>query len=40
MTAVRAAGLIVFRIVAKEIEYLVMQTSYGHHHWTPPKGTF
>ncbi|KAL0279102.1 UNVERIFIED_CONTAM: hypothetical protein PYX00_000724 [Menopon gallinae] len=22
----------------KEIEYLLLQTSYGEHHWTPPKG--
>lgn len=39
MAAVRAAGLIVFRIVSNQIEYLLMQTSYGEHHWTPPKGT-
>ena len=33
----RAAGLIICRF-NQEIEYLLMQTSYGHHHWTPPKG--
>lgn len=39
MNSLRAAGLIVFRVASQEIEYLLMQTSYGHHHWTPPKGT-
>ncbi|XP_050295335.1 bis(5'-nucleosyl)-tetraphosphatase [asymmetrical] [Anthonomus grandis grandis] len=33
-----AAGLVVFRRVAEKIEYLLLQTSYGIHHWTPPKG--
>ena len=35
-----AAGMIVFRVnsAKKLIEYLMMQTSYGIHHWTPPKG--
>ncbi|CAG0905739.1 unnamed protein product [Cyprideis torosa] len=23
---------------AKKVEYLLLQTSYGEHHWTPPKG--
>uniref|UniRef100_A0A8D2MNH4 Bis(5'-nucleosyl)-tetraphosphatase [asymmetrical] n=2 Tax=Zonotrichia albicollis TaxID=44394 RepID=A0A8D2MNH4_ZONAL len=44
--AVRACGLIIFRRlqpapsskVADSIEYLLLQTSYGSHHWTPPKG--
>lgn len=42
--AVRACGLIVFRLLANcpppkdNIEYLLLQTSYGAHHWTPPKG--
>lgn len=42
--AVRACGLIVFRLLANcvppkdNIEYLLLQTSYGEHHWTPPKG--
>lgn len=42
--AVRACGLIVFRLLANcvpakdNIEYLLLQTSYGKHHWTPPKG--
>ena len=35
---VRAAGLIVFRRVKSEIQYLLMQHSYGARHWTPPKG--
>ena len=40
MGAVRAAGFILFRRAPpkNEIEYLLMQTSYGKHHWTPPKG--
>ena len=36
--SIRAAGLIIYRLVAERIEYLLMQTSYGEHHWTPPKG--
>lgn len=42
--AVRACGLIVFRLLGNcvppkdNIEYLLLQTSYGKHHWTPPKG--
>lgn len=44
--AVRACGLIVFRLLANSvpppdnIEYLLLQTSYGEHHWTPPKGGY
>ncbi len=36
----RAAGLIVFRQISRgsPFEYLLLQTSYGEHHWTPPKG--
>ncbi|KAJ8287244.1 hypothetical protein GJAV_G00049310 [Gymnothorax javanicus] len=39
----RACGLIVFRRLsqtprADSIQYLLLQTSYGQHHWTPPKG--
>ncbi|XP_014675405.1 PREDICTED: bis(5'-nucleosyl)-tetraphosphatase [asymmetrical]-like [Priapulus caudatus] len=39
-TALRAAGLVIFRRHGdkKITEYLLMQTSYGNHHWTPPKG--
>ena len=33
----RAAGLIIFRRMP-QIQYLLMQTSYGKNHWTPPKG--
>ncbi|XP_068450746.1 bis(5'-nucleosyl)-tetraphosphatase [asymmetrical] [Clinocottus analis] len=42
--ALRACGFIVFRRLASctppldGIEYLLLQTSYGKHHWTPPKG--
>ncbi|KAG7493423.1 hypothetical protein JOB18_008796 [Solea senegalensis] len=42
--ALRACGFIVFRRVANSvpppgnIEYLLLQTSYGENHWTPPKG--
>ncbi|KAM3622237.1 uncharacterized protein V6R79_022188 [Siganus canaliculatus] len=42
--ALRACGFIIFRRLAKplptpdNIEYLLLQTSYGEHHWTPPKG--
>ena len=37
---VRAAGFIIYRRVPPKniTEYLLMQTSYGQHHWTPPKG--
>ncbi|CAG0914472.1 unnamed protein product [Notodromas monacha] len=34
----RAAGLVVYRHLNGVIEYLMMQTSYGTFHWTPPKG--
>ncbi|XP_022920744.1 bis(5'-nucleosyl)-tetraphosphatase [asymmetrical] isoform X2 [Onthophagus taurus] len=33
-----AAGFVIFRRVSSSIEYLLLQTSYGEHHWTPPKG--
>ncbi|XP_068171669.1 bis(5'-nucleosyl)-tetraphosphatase [asymmetrical] [Antennarius striatus] len=38
--ALRACGFIIFRRSAllPDIEYLLLQTSYGKHHWTPPKG--
>ena len=38
---VRAAGLIIYRRKGSNlspVEYLLLQTSYGQHHWTPPKG--
>ncbi|XP_012227402.1 bis(5'-nucleosyl)-tetraphosphatase [asymmetrical] [Linepithema humile] len=38
MTQPRACGLVIFRRVQGTIQYLLMQTSYGQHHWTPPKG--
>ncbi|KAJ9580832.1 hypothetical protein L9F63_023990 [Diploptera punctata] len=34
----RASGFVIFRMVCNKIEYLLLQTSYGKHHWTPPKG--
>ena len=39
-TMKRAAGLVIFRRREKtsEPEWLLLQTSYGEHHWTPPKG--
>ncbi|XP_063813872.1 bis(5'-nucleosyl)-tetraphosphatase [asymmetrical] isoform X2 [Pseudophryne corroboree] len=40
--ALRACGLIIFRRVLSagmsDIEFLLLQTSYGIYHWTPPKG--
>ncbi|XP_048115791.1 bis(5'-nucleosyl)-tetraphosphatase [asymmetrical] [Alosa alosa] len=40
--ALRACGFIIFRRLTQappdSIEYLLLQTSYGEHHWTPPKG--
>ncbi|NP_001006918.1 bis(5'-nucleosyl)-tetraphosphatase [Xenopus tropicalis] len=44
--ALRACGLIIFRrcqagvsaAAGDGIEFLLLQTSYGEHHWTPPKG--
>ncbi|KAL1513069.1 hypothetical protein ABEB36_002545 [Hypothenemus hampei] len=33
-----AAGFVIFRQISSKIEYLLLQTSYGIHHWTPPKG--
>ena len=42
MATERAAGLLIFRYFHGEhrntLEYLLLQTSYGRHHWTPPKG--
>ncbi|XP_008693355.1 bis(5'-nucleosyl)-tetraphosphatase [asymmetrical] [Ursus americanus] len=42
--ALRACGLIIFRrrliptVDKPAIEFLLLQASYGIHHWTPPKG--
>ncbi|XP_041092147.1 bis(5'-nucleosyl)-tetraphosphatase [asymmetrical]-like [Polyodon spathula] len=43
--ALRACGLIICRRLngialkrGEEVEFLLLQTSYGKHHWTPPKG--
>ncbi|XP_013083426.2 bis(5'-nucleosyl)-tetraphosphatase [asymmetrical]-like [Biomphalaria glabrata] len=33
-----AAGLLIYRRLHNKFEYLLLQTSYGEHHWTPPKG--
>lgn len=38
MTVKLAAGLVVYRRVKGTIEYLLLQTSYGENHWSPPKG--
>jgi len=35
---VRAAGIMVFRVLNQKIEYLLLQASYLGHHWTAPKG--
>ena len=32
-----AAGFIIYRRIQANIQYLLMQSTYGHH-WTPPKG--
>ncbi|XP_026052348.1 bis(5'-nucleosyl)-tetraphosphatase [asymmetrical] [Carassius auratus] len=41
--ALRACGFVIFRHLVQKsppdnIEFLLLQTSYGEHHWTPPKG--
>lgn len=37
--SLRAAGLIIFRKKSSvNAEYLLLQTSYGNNHWSPPKG--
>ena len=33
-----AAGLIVFRRMSGNLEYLMLKASYGDYHWSPPKG--
>lgn len=38
MSPTRAAGLVIFRNINEAIQFLMLQTSYGQHHWTPPKG--
>uniref|UniRef100_A0A2A4JIT2 Bis(5'-nucleosyl)-tetraphosphatase [asymmetrical] n=1 Tax=Heliothis virescens TaxID=7102 RepID=A0A2A4JIT2_HELVI len=38
MSPKRAAGLVIFRNVNQAVQFLMLQTSYGEHHWTPPKG--
>ncbi|XP_054743081.1 bis(5'-nucleosyl)-tetraphosphatase [asymmetrical] [Anastrepha obliqua] len=34
----RAAGLVIFRRVTQQIEYLLLRASYGDFHWSSPKG--
>lgn len=39
MSVKKAAGLVIFRKVTPAVvQYLLLQASYGDHHWTPPKG--
>lgn len=38
MMTKRAAGFLIFRRLRERIEYLMLQASYGQHHWSPPKG--
>ncbi|XP_026321051.1 bis(5'-nucleosyl)-tetraphosphatase [asymmetrical] [Hyposmocoma kahamanoa] len=38
MSPTRAAGLVIFRNVNQVVQFLMLQTSYGENHWTPPKG--
>ncbi|CAF4914438.1 unnamed protein product [Pieris macdunnoughi] len=38
MSPTRAAGLVIYRYSNELIQFLLLQTSYGIHHWTPPKG--
>ncbi|KAI8419897.1 hypothetical protein MSG28_008522 [Choristoneura fumiferana] len=38
MSPTRAAGLVIFRNINQAVQFLMLQTSYGQHHWTPPKG--
>lgn len=38
MSLTRAAGLVIYRKTNDIIQFLLLQTSYGEHHWTPPKG--
>ncbi|KAJ3647760.1 hypothetical protein Zmor_019621 [Zophobas morio] len=33
-----AAGFVIFKRAPPNVLYLLLQTSYGEHHWTPPKG--
>ncbi|XP_059618519.1 bis(5'-nucleosyl)-tetraphosphatase [asymmetrical] [Phlebotomus argentipes] len=33
-----AAGFLLFRRLSDQIQYLLLQASYGTGHWTPPKG--
>lgn len=35
-----SGGLVVFRRIESRLEYLLLQSSKGENHWTPPKGKF
>ncbi|KRX67292.1 Bis(5'-nucleosyl)-tetraphosphatase [asymmetrical] [Trichinella sp. T9] len=35
---VRAAGIIIFRVIDSIRQYLLLQAAYEPHHWSPPKG--
>lgn len=34
----RAAGLVIFRKIGEQIQYLLLRASYGDFHWSSPKG--
>ncbi|CAD6997660.1 bis(5'-nucleosyl)-tetraphosphatase [asymmetrical] [Ceratitis capitata] len=36
--AKRAAGLVIFRRIGEQIQYLLLRASYGDFHWSSPKG--
>ncbi|GLV43433.1 Diadenosine tetraphosphatase [Carabus blaptoides fortunei] len=38
MAGKTAAGFVIFRRINNTVQYLLLQASYGDHHWTPPKG--
>jgi len=38
MGEIRAAGFVIYRRIASQVQYLLMQASYQPFHWTPPKG--
>ncbi|XP_057294209.1 bis(5'-nucleosyl)-tetraphosphatase [asymmetrical]-like isoform X2 [Hydractinia symbiolongicarpus] len=38
MVTKRAAGFVIYQNISGSFQYLLLQTSYGRNHWTPPKG--
>lgn len=40
MGAERSAGLLIFRRLNSQIEYLLLKASEMDKNWTPPKGNF